>query len=56
MREHLGESGYTQMAQLTSMSPIDVSTKFKLVPETHEGRMKRGVMIGINYVGEYILN
>lgn len=33
------------------MNPIDVSTKFDLVPATATGT-KRAVMIGINYVGD----
>ena len=55
MRKHLSRGGYTQIPQLSSMNPIDVSTKFDLVPETHEGGTKRAVMIGINYVGEFQL-
>jgi hypothetical protein len=34
------------------MNPIDMNTKFDLVPDTATGT-KRAVMIGINYVGEY---
>lgn len=52
MRAHLDDKGYTQIPQLTSMNPIDVSSKFDLVPDTHEGGTKRAVMIGINYVGD----
>ena len=33
------------------MNPIDVNTKFDLVPDTATGT-KRAVMIGINYVGD----
>jgi len=33
------------------MNPIDVNTKFDLVPNTATGT-KRAVMIGINYVGD----
>ena len=33
------------------MNPIDVNTKFDLVPESATGN-KRAVMIGINYVGD----
>ena len=51
MRVQLGSSGYTQIPQLSSMNPLDVNTKFDLVPDTHEGGTKRAVMIGINYVG-----
>lgn len=52
MRVQLGSSGYTQIPQLSSMNPLDVNTKFDLVPDTHEGGTKRAVMIGINYVGD----
>lgn len=51
MREHLDRKGYTQIPQLSSMNPIDVNTKFDLVPDTATGT-KRAVMIGINYVGD----
>lgn len=51
MREHLGEEGYSQIPQLSSMNPIDVKTKFDLVPDTATGT-RRAVMIGINYVGD----
>lgn len=51
MRGHLVEGGYTQIPQLSSMNPIDVSCKFDLVPETATGT-RRAVMIGINYVGD----
>jgi len=51
MQAHLSESGYTQIPQLSSMNPIDVSTRFDLVPDTVTGT-RRAVMIGINYVGD----
>mmetsp|Transcript_38031 Transcript_38031/g.80112 ORF Transcript_38031/g.80112 Transcript_38031/m.80112 type:complete len:347 (-) Transcript_38031:287-1327(-) len=51
MRAHLSSGGYTQIPQLSSMNPIDVSHKFDLVPDTATGT-KRAVMIGINYVGD----
>lgn len=51
MRGHLKRKGYSQIPQLSSMNPIDVNTKFDLVPETATGT-KRAVMIGINYVGD----
>ncbi len=51
VREFLQESGYEQIPQLSSMNPIDVKTKFDLVPDTKRGT-KRAVMIGINYVGK----
>ena len=52
-REFLQESGYEQIPQLSSMNPIDVNTKFDLVPDTKRGT-KRAVMIGINYVGKLL--
>lgn len=51
MRERLSEDGYTQIPQLSSMNPIDVESKFDLVPDTATGT-RRAVMIGINYVGD----
>ena len=51
MRGHLDDDGYTQIPQLTSMNPIDVDTKFDLVPDSATGT-RRAVMIGINYVGQ----
>jgi len=51
MRVNLKRGGYSQIPQLSSMNPIDVSTKFDLVPATATGT-KRAVMIGINYVGD----
>jgi len=50
MRINLGKSGYTQIPQLTSLNPIDVTTDFQLIPEDASGT-RRAVMIGINYVG-----
>ena len=51
MRGHLKSNRYSQIPQLSSMNPIDVNTKFDLVPDTATGT-KRAVMIGINYVGK----
>jgi len=51
MQTHLQEEGYSQIPQLSSMTPIDVSTKFDLVPDAATGT-RRAVMIGINYVGD----
>lgn len=51
MREQLSGGGYTQIPQLSSMNPIDVTKKFDLVPDTATGT-RRAVMIGINYVGD----
>ena len=53
MRKQLKRGGYSQIPQLSSMNPIDVSHKFDLVPETATGT-RRAVMIGINYVGEFV--
>lgn len=52
-RVQLREKDFTQIPQLSSMNPIDVNTKFDLVPDTATGT-KRAVMIGINYVGKLI--
>ena len=52
MREKLREKGYSQIPQLSSMNPLDVDTKFDLVPDTATG-VRRAVMVGINYVGEF---
>lgn len=52
-REFLQENRYEQIPQLSSMNPIDVNTKFDLVPDTKRGT-KRAVMIGINYVGKLL--
>jgi hypothetical protein len=51
VRNHLNKGAYTQIPQFSSMNPIDVGTKFDLVPDTATGT-RRAVMIGINYVGE----
>lgn len=53
MRAQLQEKDFSQIPQLSSMNPIDVNTKFDLVPDTATGT-KRAVMIGINYVGKLI--
>lgn len=53
VRQHLKKDRYSQIPQLSSMNPIDLETKFDLVPETATGT-RRAVMIGINYVGEYL--
>ena len=51
MRINLKENGYSQIPQLTSLNPIDVTTDFTLVPSDATGGVRRAVMIGINYVG-----
>ncbi len=53
-KEYLRENGYEQIPQLSSTNPIDVKTRFDLVPDTKRGT-KRAVMIGINYVGKQAL-
>ena len=50
MREVLKSSGYEQIPQLSSSRPLDVHSKFDLVPDNITGT-KRAIMIGINYVG-----
>jgi hypothetical protein len=50
MRTNLKDNGYSQIPQLTSLNPIDVTTDFQLVPSEATG-VRRAVMIGINYVG-----
>ena len=51
MREDLKGNRFSQIPQLSSMNPIDVSDTFDLVPPEATGT-KRAVMIGINYVGD----
>ena len=51
MRINLKENGYSQIPQLTSLNPIDITTDFTLVPSDATGGVRRAVMIGINYVG-----
>ncbi|EED88098.1 predicted protein [Thalassiosira pseudonana CCMP1335] len=50
LRGHL-KGRYSQIPQLSSMNPIDVETKFDLVPDSATGT-RRAVMIGINYIGD----
>lgn len=52
MREILKGGGYSQIPQLSASRPLDIHTKFDLVPDDITGT-KRAVMIGINYVGKY---
>lgn len=51
MRTFLKQKGFSQIPQLSSTQPIDMNTKFNLVPETLPGT-RRAVLIGINYVGQ----
>ena len=50
MRDQLRANGYSQIPQLTSLNPIDVTSDFHLVPTEATGT-RRAVMIGINYIG-----
>ena len=52
VRGDLQRSGYEQIPQLSSLNPIDVNTKFDLLPDSSRGT-KRAVMIGINYIGTF---
>ena len=54
MRKNLSEGRYTQIPQLSSSRPLDIHTKFDIVPEHCKGT-KRAVMIGINYTGTYCI-
>ncbi len=51
VRDILAESKYTQIPQLTSSRPLDVTSPFEIVPDGNSGT-KRAVIIGINYVGQ----
>jgi hypothetical protein len=51
MRDILKSGGYSQIPQLSASRPLDIHTKFDLVPDDITGT-KRAVMIGINYVGK----
>ncbi|KAG7346346.1 caspase domain containing protein [Nitzschia inconspicua] len=51
VREQLKMKGYSQIPELSSSRPMDIHTKFDLVPENMTGT-RRAVMIGINYVGD----
>ena len=50
----LQRSGYEQIPQFSSLNPIDVNTKFDLLPDSSRGT-KRAVMIGINYIGTFYI-
>jgi len=52
MRDVLSEGKYTQIPQLSSSRPLDIHTKFDLVPDSGFSGTKRSVLIGINYVGQ----
>jgi metal-dependent hydrolase (beta-lactamase superfamily II) len=51
MRSYLKKGGYSQIPQLTSSRPLDVKSKFEIVPDGSTGT-HRAVIIGINYVGQ----
>lgn len=51
MRGMLRKKGFSQVPQLSSTRPIELTDKFSLVPETLPGK-QRAVLIGINYVGQ----
>jgi hypothetical protein len=53
MRAVLKQKGYDQIPQLSSSRMIDVNDTFAIVPrESMEGKARRAVLIGINYVGQ----
>jgi len=51
MRDILNDKGYTQVPQLTSSRPLNISHPFTLKPDDFSGTC-RAVVIGINYVGQ----
>ena len=50
MRTDLKAKNFTQIPQFSASKPIDVNTKFDLVPNETSGT-RRALLIGINYVG-----
>ena len=50
MRDDLEARGFSQIPQLSASKPIDINTKFDLVPDDATGT-NRALLIGINYVG-----
>ena len=52
MRKTLSSGNYTQIPQLTSSHPFDLSQKFYIVPPNCQGGAKRAVLVGINYKGQ----
>ena len=54
MRGILSQGRFTQVPQLSSSRPLDIHHKFSLVPDDFSGT-RRAVMIGINYVGKYVV-
>ena len=51
MRGILSEESFSQIPQLTSSRPLNVSDAFYIVPPSSTGT-KRALLIGINYVGQ----
>jgi len=51
VRDQLKGKGFSQIPQLSSSRPMDISKKFDIVPDNMHGT-RRAVMIGINYVGD----
>lgn len=51
MRDILSSKNFTQIPQLSSSRPMDISTKFDISQPDFNGT-KRAVMIGINYIGQ----
>ncbi|KAL7581059.1 hypothetical protein ACA910_005862 [Epithemia clementina (nom. ined.)] len=52
MRLILASRNYSQIPQLTSSRPLDISEPFVLVPPENEAGTRRAVVIAINYVGQ----
>ena len=50
MREILKEKRFTQVPQLASSKPIDLTATFDLTPGSN--RPKKALFIGINYIGQ----
>ncbi|GFH57094.1 metacaspase [Chaetoceros tenuissimus] len=51
MRDILSSKNFTQIPQLSSSRPMDISTKFDISQPDFHGN-KRAVMVGINYIGQ----
>jgi hypothetical protein len=51
MRNVLAKDRFDQIPQLSSSRPLNIQTKFHLVPDNFTGT-RRAVMIGINYTGQ----
>ncbi|KAL3914987.1 MAG: hypothetical protein SGILL_005857, partial [Bacillariaceae sp.] len=56
MRAVLKSKGYDQVPQLSSSRMLNVNHRFEIVPpESIEGKARRAILIGINYVGQQSL-